>query len=617
MSKKTVSFKKSNKLILKWGVLGILTAVTFLLFIYILFLVLFKDRFYPGVRVGLYPVGGKTLEEAETLLESDFALKTQQSLGINYQEKTYTLNLKNASPSLQASDALTEAMSWGKTGSPLVDLKEQFQALFWSVNFKPTVSYQRQTILSSQISQINQKIQINPQNAKLIVEDAVTIIPSQEGSQIDEASLLSQINNYLISNTAPPQTFSIITAYPKFTTSVAEVSKKALENVKRTPIQLRFEDNVWTIDQPTLLTLLDQTGTQPLLTPVISDNQVPSVKKILLSASSEKEIVVPLDKNKLAAYLAGIAATIDQQVQEARFVFNPTSKRVTAFQPARDGQSLNQEKLAILIAQAAITNTPSEITLPVNIEHSKIATGDINTFGIKELIGQGISHFEGSISNRIYNFSLAAQRINGVLIAPGKIFSFNSALGEVSADTGFKQAYVIKSGRTVLDDGGGVCQLSTTVFRAALNAGLPIVERTAHAYRVGYYEQGFPPGLDATVWPPSVDLKFKNNTPSYLLLQARIEGLTMYIDLYGTSDNRKAVLTTPKVTNIVPPPPEIRQDDPTLPKGTIKQVDWPVSGANVSFNRTVTRGGQVIIQETWRSNFRPWPAVYLVGTKEG
>ena len=153
-----------------------------------------------------------------------------------------------------------------------------------------------------------------------------------------------------------------------------------------------------------------------------------------------------------------------------------------------------------------------------------------------------------------------------MLIPPGDIFSFNQTGGDITAATGYKQAYVIKEGRTVLDDGGGVCQDSTTLFRAVLNAGLPVVKRTAHAYRVGYYEQGFPPGLDATVFYPSVDFQFKNDTKHHILLQAYVSGISLTVDLYGTSDGRVTTLTTPVVGEQTPPPPELRKDDPTLPK---------------------------------------------------
>ena len=176
---------------------------------------------------------------------------------------------------------------------------------------------------------------------------------------------------------------------------------------------------------------------------------------------------------------------------------------------------------------------------------------------------------------------------------------------------------MISSGRTVLDDGGGICQVSTTVFRAALNAGLPIVSRTAHAYRVGYYEQrGFKAGLDATVWAPAVDLAFKNDTDRHILVQAVVDraGGKLQVDIYGTGDGRRVELSEPVISNIKPAPEPRYQADPTLPKGTIKQVDFAAAGATSVFTRKVYKGDQLIIDDTFKSNFRPWQAVYLVGT---
>jgi vancomycin resistance protein YoaR len=236
--------------------------------------------------------------------------------------------------------------------------------------------------------------------------------------------------------------------------------------------------------------------------------------------------------------------------------------------------------------------------------------------GIKELIGRGSSRFAHSIVNRIYNIGLASSRFKGVLVAPDEIFSFNQVLGDVSALTGYKQAFVIKDGKTVLGDGGGVCQVSTTLFRAVLDAGLPIVERRAHSYRVGYYEQDSPPGIDATVFAPSTDLKFKNDTPGHLLIQPLYDAKaqTLVFEIYGTDDGRVATTTKPITTSVTAAPPDLYVDDPTLPAGTIKQIDFKAAGARVVFDYQVTRAGEEIYSNTFVSNYRPWQAVFLRGT---
>ena len=232
------------------------------------------------------------------------------------------------------------------------------------------------------------------------------------------------------------------------------------------------------------------------------------------------------------------------------------------------------------------------------------------------MLGKGVSYYKGSISNRIYNINLAQSKFKGILVPAGETFSFNSVLGDVSSYTGYKAAYVIKDGRTVLGDGGGVCQVSTTLFRAALSAGLPIIERRPHSYRVGYYEQGFAPGLDATVFYPTTDFKFKNDTPAYILIQPTIDtaNYTLTFEIYGTSDGRVATTTKPVIPSSTAPPPDLYVDDPTLPAGTTRQIEHKAYGARVVFDYKVVRNGEELINQKFVSNYRPWGAVYLRGT---
>lgn len=323
------------------------------------------------------------------------------------------------------------------------------------------------------------------------------------------------------------------------------------------------------------------------------------------------------NQEELVKFIEKMAKQIDVPAQEALFQF--ASGRVVVFRPSLDGRALDQKK-AIEDFQKLVSPPRSGIIdltiLPVE---PKVKTNEANNLGIKEMISEGKSFFRGSIANRLYNISLAASRLNGQLIPPGEIFSFNQAIGEVSAETGYKQAYIIKEKKTVLDDGGGVCQVSTTFFRAALNAGLPIEERQAHAYRVAYYEQGgFGPGLDATVYAPRTDLKIRNDTSAHILIQTTIDSKNsaLVIDLYGTSDGRTSTISKARITNQISPPPDLYQDDPTLPKGEVKQVDFPAWGAKVAFDWQVVRGPEILQKKTFYSNYQPWQAVYLRGTKE-
>jgi len=294
--------------------------------------------------------------------------------------------------------------------------------------------------------------------------------------------------------------------------------------------------------------------------------------------------------------------------------------RVILFTQEKYGQEINEEKFYQLI-EKEIKNIDRKkkkiinINLPIKEIEPEIKLNSINKFGIEEKIGEGKSDYSGSIPERIHNIILASSKFNGILIPPKKIISFNKIVGDISQLTGYKPAYIIKDGKTILGDGGGVCQVSTTLFRAALNTGLEIIERHHHAYRVSYYENDSKPGLDATVFAPLIDLKIKNNTPAYILIQTKVdeEKNLLYFYFFGKKDQRRIEISTPTVWDIYPPLSPKYQDDPTLKKGVIKQIDFPAWGAKSSFNYKVYVDNKLIIDEKFISSYRPWQAVYLVG----
>lgn len=315
--------------------------------------------------------------------------------------------------------------------------------------------------------------------------------------------------------------------------------------------------------------------------------------------------------------VASVSATLDVPVVEPKFRL--VGKKVVEFRQGSPGQSVDREILGNRVVTSTLSSSvDTTIEIPLVAIAPTTPSGDISaeSLGVKERIGHGTSRYRGSIASRKHNIKITAERLDGVLIKPGDTFSFNDTVGDVSRETGYKEAYVIKDGRTVLGDGGGVCQDSTTLFRTVMNAGLPVVERRAHSYRVGYYEQDSPPGFDATVFAPTTDFKFKNDTPAYLLIQATANHTTdtLTIDLWGMSDGRVATTTKPIVTDVIPPPEDLYQDDPTLPAGTVKQVDWKAPGAKVTFTYSVTRQGEELLKKTFVSLYRPWQAVFLRGT---
>lgn len=566
--------------------LNVVLVILLFILALVLYQTVFLHKYYPLTYIGNNNVTFLTKEQAFNLLQSQLNQRIQQPLNLTYDNQNYVLNFSPTDIEVNYMNTVQQTFSKGHEGSWFVRLQDQFQLLIHRQVVQPQITVN----IEKQLALIEKKLNEVPQDATVWLDEnnQVHLTPGQSGKVLHTQQFKEDLTTYLLGGNQP-HTIPITVIEPTFSEKEAAVAKKALEFVQQSPVELTYEQLKWTIDVPTLYYLLNLGLDETSL----------------------------LDQKKLSSYVQDLATKIDVQVQEPLFKFDQTNQRVTAFRPAQEGKAVNVEQTMDLITQTIEQQNTKTITLPVMVVQPKIQTAEINNLGIKDLLGRGISYFSGSIENRIFNINHTAAKINGILIPPGEVFSFNRTVGDISAATGFKQAYVIKSGRTVLDDGGGVCQDSTTLFRAALNAGLPIVERTAHAYRVSYYEQGgFGPGLDATIFHPTVDFKFKNDTVNYILIQAYTQGTTLYIDLYGTSDGRVAQVTKPTITDQTPPPPELRQDDPTLPRGIVKQVDWAAWGAKVSFQRTVTKNGETIANETWRSSYRPWQAVYLVGTKD-
>lgn len=324
-------------------------------------------------------------------------------------------------------------------------------------------------------------------------------------------------------------------------------------------------------------------------------------------------------QTKVSEYVENLSQSIKREPQDAVFVFE--GGKVLEFKPAKYGFYIDKEKLKNNIGEEFLNwekSTEKNLVgeLPLIKSEAKIGNNEVNNLGIKELLGRGTSSFKHSSDTRNWNVEKGASIVNRILVAPGEAFSFIKNLGEVTIENGYKKAYIIRQGKTELDVGGGICQVSTTLFRAMLNAGLDITQRQAHAYRVSYYEEDTKPGFDATVFIPNPDLKFVNDTGNYVLIQSYYDGKNKKLtyEIYGTSDGRRAVIDNYKQWGAAPAPPDVWIDDPTLPAGKIVKDESRVPGLKTAFDWTVTKNGEIIHQKTFTSNYVPWAAVYRRGT---
>ncbi|MEI6532296.1 MAG: VanW family protein [Candidatus Roizmanbacteria bacterium] len=325
------------------------------------------------------------------------------------------------------------------------------------------------------------------------------------------------------------------------------------------------------------------------------------------------------DTIKLINLLTSLEDQYTIPAKNALFSFE--NGKVTTFRKDEQGKKINTLALKNQIDEF-IRKLHNSQDISLNLTSTPIQPdiqlSQSNEFGIEELIATGESNYRGSMPERIHNVILGASKFHGVLIPKDKIFSFDEIVGDISSLTGFKPAYVIKSGKTVLGDGGGICQVSTTMFRTAMNAGLPILERNAHAYRVSYYENDTKPGFDATIFTPSVDLKFKNNTPGSILIQTEVDEKNTKLKFlfYGKKDNRKVEITDIRLYDQVAPPPPSYQEDPSLQKGVQHQIEHEAWGATASFIYKVFLNENTNLEQKFISRYQPWQAVYMVGTKE-
>ena len=330
--------------------------------------------------------------------------------------------------------------------------------------------------------------------------------------------------------------------------------------------------------------------------------------------TAELEVSVTLEQAR--DFLVGLSEELDRSPQNARFIFNDQTRQLEVIESSVNGRSLDIETSLVRFPDAVFSDT--DRTVPLSFVEvvptvNNNATGE--ELGIVEMVQESTTFYVGSTAARRANIQVAAARFHGIVIPPGEEFSFNEWLGDVSPEEGFEQALIIVGNQTITGVGGGVCQVSSTVFQAAFYGGFPILERYPHGYRVGYYEVGEGPGMDATVYSPVVDFRFLNDTPYHLLLETYVRPASSEITFrfYSTSMGRRVVKEGPIIRNQEAPPPPIYRANPNFAPGQVEQVDYAVGGAEVFVYRTVYQGDEVVVdREEFYSRYIPWPAQFQV-----
>lgn len=317
-----------------------------------------------------------------------------------------------------------------------------------------------------------------------------------------------------------------------------------------------------------------------------------------------------LNEEALRFVVEGWAKQVSFPAQDARLRFDDATSALSVLQPSRAGQRLNVDLTIEAVRQALVTEQRTG-ALPLIAIPPAVDSNRLNELGIRELVASGTTYFGGSSSTRVYNIEVAAEKFVGAVIPPGGAFSFNSTIEAVSGANGFEDSFIIWGDRTAVGVGGGVCQVSTTVFRAALEAGFPLLERHNHGYVVSWYGD---PGFDATIYTPYVDFRFLNDTAAHLLIQPVVDSVAGILSFrfYGTKPDREVIISEAELKDVKEPGKPIYQEDASLEAGQIKQVEWAKEGMTTTVIRKVIENG-ITREDPIVSVYRPWSAMFLYG----
>lgn len=561
-----------------------------------------QGKIFPGVSMAGIDLSGLTPAAAAIQIREKITYPSEGKLLFIDNDRTWLATPAELGLTIDPIASAHQAYLAGRGDGLIYNIKYQLQAWRSGLSIAPTVIYDQRAAYQF-LQNIANQIDIPVIEARLGVEGAEVVVNAgQIGRKLDITSSLDSLEGHLqalqdgliplVVEETPPVIMDV--------GSAAELAKKILSQSLILSLPSMFTDTgPWTITPEELAGLL-------IITRQDNDNSA--------------EYTIGLDPDLLIIYLSSLAPTLSVEPVNAHYIFNDETSLLEVREPAVIGRTLNVPDTlnhinTQLLAGEHIATLQMDILDPPAKDDT---TGE--SLGITELAYAYTSYFYGSDPARVQNIAAAAKSFHGLLIPPGATFSMASALGNISLDNGYAEALIIVGNQTIKGVGGGVCQVSTTLFRTVFFAGFPIVERYAHAYRVSYYEQRANgskdpslAGLDATVYVPLVDLRFTNDTPYWLLMETYMGNYSLTWKFYSTKDGRSVQWNTSGVTNVVKAPEPLYRENPDLDKGVIKQVDWAADGAYVRVTRTVMRDDRIHFEDAFTTQYRPWQAIYEYG----
>ena len=518
-----------------------------------------------GVKAAGVELGGLSREQAKELLDRETGEYRQSVLSFVYQDRQFNSDFDGLGIVFNNGALIQSAYEIGRGPNFFLGLFEQLRALFGYYNLG--LNYAIDSAKFREFLQTISRLETPAKDATLMFDEKkqdFIVVEEKSGLMIDRKRLRAELEFNLSNLRRNAINVSLVEDAPEITANETEAAKvQAKEILAQAPYSLKFEDKKWTLNKDLLLGWFNFAA-------------------VAEAGLGNKILDADFDSEAVEKYLAVLSQSINREPINAQFEFK--NSRVTAFALGQDGRRLNVEKSGEEIVEN-LKNRRKTIVLAVQIIEPEITAKKADELGIKGLLGRGVSDFSGSPKNRRENIRIGAAKFHGILLKPGEEFSFNKLLGEVGPKQGYLPELVIKRNKTVPEYGGGLCQVSTTAFRAAVNSGLLITDRIQHSFAVKYYN---PQGFDAAIYPPSADLKFKNDSPEHVLIQTKIEKSKLTFEFYGTSDGREAKVVGP-------------EEYDKKPDGSMK----------AKFVQEIYRNGELVRKMTFRSTYRS-PDLYPI-----
>ena len=566
---------------------------------------IYAGRIFPGVSVGGVDLSGLSPNDAALKLSQTLSYPINGKVLFRDADKLWVASPAELGMVFDPSASSLAAYDFGRSGGLFGALAGQVTAGGLGSDVAPVIIFD-QRVAYTYLQNISTQTDRPVVEANLRVEGTtVTAEPGQLGRSLNLDATLIYLGAQLQSFRDGEVALVIQETAPRLldVSSQAEAARQILSQplVLTIPNFREGDPGPWVYDIPVV--------TNMLAVNIVDNN-------------GKAEMKVGLERVALRDTLTELKTFVDRLPANARFVFNDATGQIEPISASAIGRSMDVEASILAINDALLRG---EHTVALSVGEQQPLVADTATgaeLGVVQLVGEQTTYFYGSSDARIQNIVAAAERYHGLLVAPGETFSMGSVLGDVSLENGFAEALIIYGGRTIKGVGGGVCQVSTTLFRTVFFAGYPVAERYSHAYRVSYYEMDASgsvdtdfAGMDATVYFPLVDFKFVNDTPSWLLMETYVNvgARTITWKLYSTSDGRSVTWETTGPSNVVPPPEPLFEENPELKRNEIKQIDYAAQGADVNVTRTVWINGQVYFTDQFQTHYQPWQAICEYG----